>query len=261
MQIICQKTKICLFVIISIVIFSCTSQKKMIYLQHLNETDSLIQNMYSHDTYKVQRGDIIFVNISSLNKDINTLLNVYNLESSSYINEISLYYKSYLVDDNGEINIPVIGKVKVLDKTLNEVQEIIQIKAHEYFKDVFVTVKYGGFKVTILGEVNKPGVFYMYNNKVNLLEALGEAGDLTDYGNRENILLIRTNTNGIKNYRINLLDKNVIQKPYFYIHPNDVIYVEPVKTKAWKMNSANVSIILSSISTLILVISFVFKLR
>lgn len=260
MQMICQKLKICIFVIISVALFSCTSQKKMIYLQHLTESDSLIQNTYGQDVYKIQRGDIIFVSISSLNKDINALFNASDFITNSYINEISLYYKGYLVDDSGKINMPIIGKVEVANKTLNEIQDMIQVRTLEYFKEVYVTVKYGGFKITILGEVKKPGVFYMYNNKVSLLEVLGEAGDITEYGNRQNILLLRTGTKGIENRRINLLDKDIIKNPYFYIQPNDVIYVEPVKTKAWKMNSANISIILSSISTLVLVVSFVIKL-
>ncbi|MGQ9847278.1 MAG: polysaccharide biosynthesis/export family protein [Bacteroidales bacterium] len=233
----------------------------MIYLQHMEEADSLIQNTYGQNTYKVQSGDIIFVRISSLNKDINEIFNSSDFVTNSYINEMSLYYKGYLVSDEGKIEMPVIGKVEVGNKTLNEIQEIIQSKTMEYFKEVYVTVKYGGFKITVLGEVKRPGVFYFFNNKVNLLEALGQAGDLTEFGNRENILLLRTSTNGIENRRINLLEKNIIKSPYFYMHPNDVIYVEPIKTKAWKMNSANVSIILSSISTLILVISFVLKIK
>lgn len=261
MQLFCQKQYIGIFVIFSVFLFSCTSQKKMIYLQHMTEADSLVQNSYIQDTYKVQPGDVIFVRISSLNKDINEIFNNSDFVSSSYINEISLYYKGYLVSDEGKIEMPVIGKIDVVNKTLGEIQTIIQTKTMEYFKEVYVTVKYGGFKITVLGEVRRPGVFYFYNNKITLLEALGQAGDLNEYGNRENILLLRTGTKGIENRRINLLDKNIIKSPYFYMQPNDVVYVEPIKTKAWKMNSANVSIILSSISTLVLVITFVLKIK
>lgn len=261
MQFFCQKRFYCIFVIFSVLLFSCTSQKKMIYLQHMEEADSLIQNSYGQNIYRVQSGDIIFVRISSLNKDINEIFNSSDFVTSSYINEISLYYKGYLVNDEGKIEMPVIGKIEVANKTLNEIQEIIQSKTMEYFKEAYVTVKYGGFKITVLGEVKRPGVFYFFNNKVTLLEALGQAGDLNEFGNRENILLLRTSTKGIENRRINLLEKDIIKSPYFYMQPNDVVYVEPIKTKAWKMNSANVSIILSSISTLILVITFVLKIK
>jgi len=261
MQLFCHKLKFCFFVISAVFLFSCTSQKKMIYLQHLSETDSLLHNSYGEETYRIQPGDVIFVRISSLNKDINEIFNSSDFVTSSYINEISLYYKGYLVSDEGKIEMPVLGRIEVANRTLNEIQQLIQNKTMEYFKEVYVTVKYGGFKITVLGEVRHPGVFYFYNNKITLLEALGQAGDLNEFGNRENILLLRTNNKGIENKRINLLDKNIIKSPYFYLQPNDVIYVEPIKTKAWKLNSANVSIILSSISTLILVISFVLKIQ
>ncbi len=126
-------------------------------------------------------------------------------------------------------------------------------------KDAHVIVKYGGFKFTVLGEVKQPGMFYIYNNRLSLLEAIGRAGDMTDFGNREYILIIRPTQSGSITFRINLLDKNVLQDPNFYLTPNDVVYVEPVKTKNWKLNASNVSIILSSITTMILVINFILK--
>ncbi len=247
-------------VVLSFFLASCTSQKKMIYLQHLAASDSLIQNTYGQETYKVQPGDVLFIRVSSMNKDINEIFNTNDFVSGSYINEISLYYNGYLVNDSGTIEMPVLGKVDVVNKTLNEIQVIVLNKIKEYFKEVYVTVKYGGYKVTVLGEVRNPGIFYYYNNKVTLLEALGHAGDLTEYGNRENILLLRNSSKGIISQRINLLDKDLLKSPLLYLQPNDIIYIEPVMTKSWKMNSANVSIILSSVSTLILVITFLLKL-
>jgi len=260
MQIFCHCIKISLFVIIFAFFSSCSSYRKMTYLQHLTEKDSLIHNPYGIETYKIQNGDILFIRVSSLNKDINELFNPNDFISTSSVNEAAMYYKSYLVNDEGNIEMPVIGKVNVENKTLNEIQQLIQNKTLEYFKEVYVTVKYGGFKITILGEVRKPGVFYFYNSKVTLLEAIGQSGDLNEFANRENILILRTTKNGVKTIRVNLIDKNLLKSQNFYVQPNDVIYVEALKSKAWKLNSYNVSIILSSISTLILVISFVLKL-
>lgn len=259
MQLFCQFNKFCFFVII-ISLFSCTSQKKMIYLQGIKQSDSLFKNTYINESYRVQPGDVIFIRISSLNKEINDLFNTTDVISNANINEAALYYRGYLINNDGTIDMPVLGKIEVVNKTLDEIQQLVQQRTLEYFKEVYVTVKYGGFKVTILGEVKRPGVYYFYNNKISILEALGESGDLTEYGNRQNVLLLRSSTNGLSTYRINLLDKGIIEKNYFYVQPNDIIYIEPVKTKAWRMNSANVSIILSSITTLILVINFVLKL-
>lgn len=262
MQSFYRKTCLFGFVVLSVFLLSCTSQRKTIYLQHLSAADSLIQNSFGQETYKVQPGDVLFIRVSSMNKDINEIFNSDDFVSGSNINEISLYYKGYLVNDDGTIEMPVLGKVDVVNKTLNEIQAMVVDKTKEYFKEVYITVKYGGFKVTVLGEVNKPGVFYYYNNKVNLLEAIGQAGDLTAYGNRQNILLLRNSSKGgISTQRVNLLDKDLLKSPLLYLQPNDVIYVEPVKSKNWKLNSSNVSIILSSISTLILVITFVLKIK
>lgn len=239
---------------------SCSSYRKMTYVQHLTESDSLVQNPYGLETYKLQNGDVLFIRVSSMNKEINELFNPTDIIGNATVNEAAMYYRSYLVNDEGYIEMPVIGKVHVENKTLYEIQQMLQNKTLEYFKEAYVTVKYGGFKITILGEVRKPGVFYFYNSKVTILEAIGQASDLNEYGNRENVLILRTTEKGIKTIRISLLDKNLLKSPNFYIQPNDIIYVEALKTKSWKLNSYNVSIILSSISTLVLVISLVLKL-
>lgn len=260
MQIFCQGFKLSIFVILLTLFYSCTTYRQMTYLQELTKADSLIQNTYGQETYRLQPGDVIFIRISSLNKEINELFNPNDFINTSAVNEAALYYKSYMINDDGNIEMPVIGKVHVANKTLNEIQQVIQLKTLEYFKEAYVTVKYGGFKVTILGEVRKPGVFYFYNSKVTLLEALGQAGDLNEFANREKLLIIRLTSNGLKTSRINLLDKKLLQSPDLFVQPNDIIYAEPLKSKSWKLNSYNVSIILSSISTLVLVISFVLKL-
>ncbi len=259
MQIICHKVKISLFVIILGYLTSCNSYRKMTYLQHLSEADSTIQYPYNSETYRIQNGDILFIRFFSLNKELNELFNLNNYVTMTSVNEATMYYNSYLVDDDGNIEMPIIGQVNVRNKTLNETQQLLQKKALEYFKEVYITVRYGGFKITILGEVRKPGVFYFYDNKVTILEALGQSGDLTEFANRQNVLIIRNANNGIKTFRINLLDKNLLKDQNYFVQPNDVIYVEALKSKAWKLNSYNVSIILSSISTLVLVISFVLK--
>ncbi|MCX7954391.1 MAG: polysaccharide biosynthesis/export family protein [Bacteroidales bacterium] len=237
---------------------SCTSYKSTAYLQGLSENDS-VTTYYLGNIYKLQKGDIIYIKIISFNRDITQLFNIEDVTSFGQINNAYIYYKGYCIDDNGEINMPIIGNVYILNKTISEVEYILKEKIKNYLTDFYINVKYGGFKITILGEVKNPGINYFYTNKVTIFEALGSAGDLTDYGNRKNILLLRQTTNGLKIFRINLLKKDLFKQPYYYIQPNDILYVEPVKTKNWRLNSYNVSIILSSISTLILVINFILR--
>jgi polysaccharide export outer membrane protein len=231
----------------------------MVYLQGAGTADSASQFTNQMALYKIHSGDVLSIKIISLNKEITPLFNVENESTNNYSsnNEASLYYRGYTVDETGIIVIPVIGKVDVLGLTLEELQVLVQKKVDEMLKDAQVIVKFGGFKFTVLGEVKQPGMYYIYNNRLSLLEALGKAGDITDYGNRENILIIRPTQNGSNAFRINILDKNVLQDPNFFLTPNDVVYVEPVTTKNWKLNAYNVSIILSSITTMILVLNFI----
>ena len=247
--------------IVSFLDFACTSQKKTIYLQGSGNADSsaIFNNQFA--AYLIHAGDVLYIRIISLNKELTALFN-FDSEipgSYSYSNEVSLYYKGYTVSDDGDVEIPVIGKIHTEGLTLDEAQVVIQQSVDKMLKDAKVIVKFGGFKFTVLGEVKRPGLFYYYNNRLTILEALGQAGDLSDMGNRENILVVRPTKNGSTTFRVNLLDKNLLQSPYFYLSPNDVVYVEPVKTKNWKLNAPNISIILSSITTTILVINFIFK--
>lgn len=245
-----------------IILASCTTQKKTIYLQGSGNSDStsFFNNQFA--AYKIHVGDLLYIKILSLNKEINALFNFdYDATNSyAYNNEISMYYKGYTVSDDGNVDIPVLGKVKAKELSLEELQSNIQQLIDTLLKEAKVIVKFGGFKFTVLGEVKRPGLFYYYNNRLTILDAIGEAGDLTDMGNRQNILIVRPTQNGSTTFRINLLDKKILQNPNFYINPNDVVYVEPVKTKNWKLNAPNISILLSSITTTILVINFIFKL-
>ena len=236
---------------------SCTTQKKMIYLQGAGSTDSTSEYTNQMANYKIHSGDVLSIRIISLNKEITPLFNVEPENNYNIYNDAALYFRGYTVNELGKIVIPVIGEIDALGLTLEELQVHVQQKVDEMLKDAQVIVKFGGFKFTVLGEVKRPGMFYIYNNRLSLLEAIGEAGDLTDYGNRENILIVRPTQSGSKTFRVNLLDKNILQNPGFYLTPNDVVYVEPVKTKNWKLNASNVSIILSSITTLILVLNFI----
>ena len=243
--------------IISIFGASCTRQKKMLYLQGAGNTDSTSEYTNQMANYKIHSGDVLSIRIISLNKEITPLFNVEPDISYNVYNDATMYFRGYTVNEVGKIVIPVIGEIDALGLTLEELQIHVQNKVDEMLKDAQVIVKFGGFKFTVLGEVKQPGMFYIYNNRLSLLEAIGRAGDITDYGNRENILIVRPTQSGSQTFRVNLLDKNILQDPRFYLTPNDVVYVEPVKTKSWKLNASNISIILSSITTLIIVLNYI----
>ena len=140
-------------------------------------------------------------------------------------------FNGYLVDRSGDINLPVIGKLKAAGMTIEQLEDSVTARLTPYLKDVVVNVRFFNLKVTILGEVNNPGIIRMSNQRMNLLEAIGNAGDFTSYANRTNVLLIREENGERMYHRLNFQSAEVFSSPYFYLKQNDVIYVEPIKAK------------------------------
>lgn len=143
--------------------------------------------------------------------------------------------QTYLVNSDGSIDYPIIGKIQVAGKTKREVELLIKDKIYPTYlkEEPIVNIRFTNFKVSVLGEVNRPGSFNVTNEKITILEALAMAGDMTLYGKRDNVLLIRENDNGSKEtVRLNLQDKNLLDSPYFYLKQNDVLYVQPNNPKA-----------------------------
>lgn len=239
--------------------FSCTRQKKLVYLQGIQSKDSITQKTPNQE-YLIQPGDVLYIKILSINESLNKLFNLdYNANTNYGYNEANMYIHGYLVNDSGNVTLPIVGDIKVNDKPIEQVQSVIQKNVSEYIKDATTIVKLTSFRITLIGEVAKPGVYYNYDKDLTIFDAIGKAGDLTDYGNRTNVLVVRQNLTGTQSFRLNLLDKSIIQSPCYYIHPNDVIYIEPLKTKAWRMNAPNVSIILSTVTTLVVFLNFIIK--
>ena len=151
------------------------------------------------------------------------------LSSNNNNNSASLYKinEGYQVDKNGEINFPVMGKVKLADLTMEQATEKMTTQIKQYVKNPIVNIRFMNFKVTVIGEVNRPASFTIPSERINILEALGLAGDMTTFGRRENVLILREK-NGVRTTaRINLNNKEVLNSPFFYLQQNDIVYVEP----------------------------------
>ena len=155
---------------------------------------------------------------------------------------------------------PILEKIMVENLTVKEARIAIQNKANETLKEPDVLIKLASFKVTILGEVNRPGIISYYNNQTTILEALGKAGDLTDYGNRENVLIIRPTQNGSQSYRVDLTNKKLISSSNYFIKPNDVIIVEPLKAKGTHLFAQDYGTFISVISSTITAIAIIWGL-
>lgn len=244
-----------LFLIVFVLFSSCGSRKNMIYLQ---QDSTQINTLYEQYVPKIQKNDILTVVVTAADPKVTAPFNPgSSMATNSLTQSVDMALRpTYTVDENGNITLPMLGKVHVLG--LNRIEAIEKIRAEltQYIKDPGVNINFNNFRISVLGEVAHPGSFIMPTERVTILEALGMAGDLTIRGVRQNVMLIRE-INGQKTlHRLDLTQKSTLNSPYYYLAQNDVIYVEP--NKAQINNSklgANSNIIISVASLLITVIS------
>lgn len=237
---------------------SCSSPKNIAYFKDVPDTVKFrLIEQSAYNTPKIQPDDILQVTIQTLdpgNSNMFSQTGVNNANSNTGgIGNLS--GNGYLVDKDGYVILPLLGKVSVLGKTTDQVRDEISTKATVYYKDPVVNVRFSNFKITVLGEVVRPSSYVMPNEKVTVLDALGMAGDLTIYGRRENILLIRAKGNKKEFVRFNLNDSKIFSSPYFYLQQGDVIYVEPNKSKVASTDMAkarNFTIIASILSVIVI---------
>ena len=249
---------------------SCTSYKKVPYLQNSEEVDTtIVSELYDA---RIQPKDMLTITVSSEKPEAAIPFNLtvpttmYSSNGGGNGNR-SLssqpMLQTYLVDNDGYIDFPILGKLQVEGMTKGELEEYIKGRIKSNFTtDPIVTVRMSNYKVTIIGEVNSPGVKSIANEKVNVFEALAMAGDLTLFGKRDNVKLVRENTDGTKSIiPIDLNDANLIYSPYYYLQQNDILYVEPNKAKARGADiSSMTSLWFSATSLLMAVIPFVLNL-
>lgn len=236
---------------IGVLLSSCVSSKKMVYFQGNQLLDSIVNT--SKYEIKIQTGDLLFINVSTIDYKAALPFNLYESGAATTGSPKPLLY---LVDVDGEITFPVLGNIKVEGLTIREMSAMLTQKLSEYLKNPIVNIRLKNFKITVLGEVKMPGTYLIANERITLLEAIGLAGDLNIQAKRSKIKLIREQQGKRTLTTFDLTSKDLFNSPYFYLAQNDVVYVEPNKTK---MNSSvvgpNSGIIISSISTLISLIA------
>lgn len=241
---------------------ACKSNKELLYLKNLPDSGPIESVPFSTDLYPLHPGDNLYVQITSLNPEVNALFSPGGESanaSQQFASPSVSYLNGYLVNQKGIIQLPVVGQVEVEGKTLEEAQQLILDKVSVFVKDATVSVKLLNFRVTVMGEIAKPGVYYSYNNTYNLLEALSDAGGTTDYTKLNKALVIRQTPKGKISIDVDLTDKAVLSSEAFYLQPNDIIYLMPDKLKNLKVNSGVYSLVFSSLSAVFLIVSFITK--
>lgn len=238
---------------------SCVPTKDLIYLQNKDASGVPSNiNPVVNKPYRLQTNDILNINIKAIDPKLVAMFNPIASETSSgnqMQSEQGLYFNGFTVNDHGNIRIPILGEVNVIGYTLDEVRIKIEKELLEnYFNkeaNIFVNVKLSGLRFTVNGEINTPGSKLLFQEKVNVLEAIANAGDITVTGDRKNVTIIRQYPHGTEMHDIDLTDVKVMQSPYYYLQPNDYIYVKPLKQKSWGTGKTGIE----SLGTIITLLS------
>ena len=249
-----------LLFIILLSVTSCIPQKKLRYLQQQEESkiDTTKANEIDK-TYILKPKDELYIKVKSVDPKTYSFFNGENTRYSSnnYSSMLGLYLNSYTISDSGYIQMPVAGKINVAGLNLESARFKIEDVMKKYLNDVSVIVKLSAFRITMIGEVRRPGRYAPYVSQLNILEALALAGDMTAYGNRTRIMIIREE-NGKENIHfINLQDVNLLQTQEFNLLPNDIVYVESLNAKTWGFERFPYALILSTITTFILIMTYI----
>ena len=228
-----RKTRmvLCGFYVFLFLFSSCVSQKKVKLIQEKvnKESTTQFENMRT-TTYRVQTGDHIYIRVYSV--DLKTS-KFFQSDFPYIINYTYQYLNTYVVDEFGYISFSFIEKLFVKGMTIPEIQQAVQTQLNQYFKEASAFVKLVNFQVGVLGEVNSPGNFTVEQDQINIFQALGLAGGITDYGNYKAVKVVRQTQNGSEIHFLDLTDNQILTSPYYYLMPNDLIYIEPRNTKSW----------------------------
>lgn len=206
--------------------FSCVSKKELIYLQGIDAVEKHANKDY---TPVFKPDDQLLISVTTADNEPALPFNIYKPIGKTSTSRLEL--EPYLVDVEGNIEFPELGKLQVVGMTRVELKELLKEKLQPYLNNPRVTVDFQNFKITVLGDVKNPGSFKIESERISILDALGMAGDLNVHGERKNILVIREVAKDKKFYRIDLTSPELFDSPVFYLEQNDVVYVEPNKAK------------------------------
>ena len=240
---------------ISLFFISCIPTKDLVYLQNKSGTEAAapIAEVMSKP-YRLQVNDVLSITIKADDPKLVTIFNPTN-KGETDKSSSSLYFDGFTVDDHGNIRVPVLGEINAIGFTTEELRVKIEKQLlEEYFKkeaNIFVTVRLAGFKYTINGEVGSVGTKFLFQDHVNIMEAIANSGDITITGDRKAVTIIRQLPTGTEMHDIDLTNSNVMQSPYYNLQPNDYIYVKPLKQKTWGTGKTGIE----SLGTIITLIS------
>jgi len=241
-----------------LVFSSCIPQKKMLYMQVEKGADSLTEFKNEKKIeYLIQPGDNLYIRVVTPDEKSTFILNPLSAGRNQNINnDASVYLNSYSVSEDGMLDFPMIGKILVKNLNIEEITKKIELSLNSLLINYVVIVKLVNFNITMLGEVRNPGQYKIYQDNINIFEAISMARDLTDFANRHKIALIRQTKTGSEVVYIDMTDQTLLLSEYYYLKPNDILYVQPLKGKQFTFANFPYGVVFGFISTTILLLSY-----
>jgi len=268
-----KNIKVLLFLFIVGFLSSCISVKKLTYLQDTEtplEVDTAGYQMLKRSYYKVQKNDLLSVQIRSLNPEVDKYFSLGQSGQTGLGGGNNrqgggqLYFNGYSIDEFGNIDLPVLGDIYIEGLTINEIQFLLLSKLSKYFdtETLFVKAQLSGIKFTVIGE-GGGGQYYLFQNEANIFEAIALSGDIAELGKKTEVQIMRQHPEGVKFYEVDLTSKEVVNNPMYFIQPNDVINIKPMKQKTWGIGTTGVqsflvfaSLVTTTAALVVLVQSF-----
>lgn len=236
---------------------SCLSQQKIKYLQSAQDSTAAIYTSI-RPNHVLQPGDYLYIKFFSLDEKSNEVFASIT-GAQNYAGQQSdqnLYLTSYLIDQEGYVSFPILGRVMAKGKTVAELEKTLGHSIGEIVREASVVVKLVHFNISVIGEVKSPGKYPIYSDRVNIFEALAMAGDLTTFGRRDKVVIVRNNNDQNTVHTINLTRRDLLSSDNYYLQPNDIVYVEPLKNKAFAFETFPYSMVFSTITTLLVIATF-----
>lgn len=251
-----SKSILYLLLFLSVLFSSCIPTKDLIYLQNKNSSNAETSiAAVESKPYRLQTNDVLSITIKAIDPKLVAIFSPSSEGGAVGKSESGLYFDGFTVDDHGTIRIPVLGELNVIGYTLDEIRIRVEKQLlAEYFNEeanIFVTVKLAGFRYVINGEIGSTGTKTLFQEQVTIMEAIANAGDITITGDRKAVTVMRKTPTGVVMHDLDLTDINVMQSPYFYLQPNDYIYIKPLRQKTWGTGKTGIE----SLGTIITLLS------
>lgn len=266
-----KKYSFVVFALFVLFFSSCVSNKRLVYLQELETESPKVYSSekfpYKEELYRLQTYDIVEITIKTASEELNKIFTIISGEEASMNMNMGqnggdlFYMNGYTLDEEGNVEIPLVGKINLLGLTMEESKSLVEGKVKTYVEDdFFVRVRLGGIRFSSLGEFNAPGKVTILQNRVTIFEAIAASGDMTTIAKRNEVVMLRQYPDGSQIHKINLNDRNLLASEFYFIRPNDVLYAEPLKVRELGAGTnfiQSLALITSTVSTIALIVTLI----